>query len=306
MTVRIEVLGREGVLEAAGLLGRALPLDVGVEVVAEEKLFGGDPPGRVSGVLAARRDGGRLLGVAAWAGRWLKLLAVDPAARGRGVGAALLAACEAAARVAGAQVVRTLDHPGNYVSPGLDDRYDHGWLRRRGYAVVEKNRNLRVALGGNALVTRARADAAGARVAAAGLRIVKLASTSTSTEFAAVLALAEKAFAPVWAFELAKATRGPGGVFAAFRGDAAVGFAAIDGNNAGLGWFGPAGTLPDERGRGIGEALLLECLLAAQARGRDHAIIAWIGPEEFYRKVAGAVPDRSFVVLSRSLAGDSA
>ena len=41
--MRVQALAREEVASAAGVMGRALPLDVGVEAVAEEKLFGGDP-----------------------------------------------------------------------------------------------------------------------------------------------------------------------------------------------------------------------------------------------------------------------
>ncbi|MBA3394602.1 MAG: GNAT family N-acetyltransferase, partial [Deltaproteobacteria bacterium] len=77
-------------------------------------------------------------------------------------------------------------------------------------------------------------------------------------------------------------------------------FAAHDGNNRGLGWFGPTGTWPAHRGKGLGEALLLACLVDVAA---EHARceVAWIGPRPFYEKVAGIVDERRFVVLARTL-----
>ncbi len=73
-------------------------------------------------------------------------------------------------------------------------------------------------------------------------------------------------------------------------------FAAHDGNNRGLGWFGPMGTLDTHRGQGLGEALLLGCLLDVVDRP-DGGVIAWVGPVGFYSRACGAVPDRRFVVF---------
>ncbi|HEX9105241.1 MAG TPA: GNAT family N-acetyltransferase, partial [Polyangia bacterium] len=85
----------------------------------------------------------------------------------------------------------------------------------------------------------------------------------------------------------------------AFCAGAPVAFAAADGNNQGLGWFGPAGTDPAHRGKRLGEALLVRCL--EDVRGLPEAgVIAWIGPKEFYRKTVGAVDDRRFVTLERA------
>jgi hypothetical protein len=76
-------------------------------------------------------------------------------------------------------------------------------------------------------------------------------------------------------------------------------FAAHDGNNRGLGWFGPTGTWPAHRGPGLGEALLVACLVDVAAE-HERCEVAWIGPRPFYEKVAGIVEDRHFVVLTRS------
>nr|MDQ3301155.1 GNAT family N-acetyltransferase [Myxococcota bacterium] len=92
----------------------------------------------------------------------------------------------------------------------------------------------------------------------------------------------------------------PAGVHVALADGAYCAFAAHDGNNRGLGWFGPTGTWPAHRGKGLGEALLLACLVDVAA---EHARceVAWIGPRPFYEKVAGIVDERRFVVLARTL-----
>jgi len=78
-----------------------------------------------------------------------------------------------------------------------------------------------------------------------------------------------------------------------------------DGNNRGLGWFGPTGTWPAHRGRRLGEALLMACL-ADVAEHHARCEVAWIGPRAFYDKVAGIAGERRFVVLRRALDGAAA
>jgi len=52
--------------------------------------------------------------------------------------------------------------------------------------------------------------------------------------------------------------------------------------------FGPTGVHESARGRGAGQALLLVCLAAMKADGYAYAVIAGVGPAEFYRKCVGA------------------
>ncbi len=84
------------------------------------------------------------------------------------------------------------------------------------------------------------------------------------------------------------------------RDGAYCAFAAHDGNNAGLGWFGPTGTWPAHRGNGLGEALLVACLVDV-AVAHEYCEVAWIGPRPFYDKVAGVAFDRRFVLLTKAL-----
>lgn len=302
---------------ATAILGEALPHD-GVAVVAQEKLLGGDGA-RAGRALLARSPGGEVVGVLAQAGRWIKLLCVGAGARRRGVGTALLeearralpapAEAKAEGKEGKPPALRLCDHPGNYLSPGLDERYEEAraFLGARGFRPVLQVQNMRAPVQQNPLVTAERAAELAAAAARRGYQVRRV-DTSDEAEVAALLELARGAFAAVWAFELRRALgllpgpalpEGPG-VHAAFDPSGApVAFAAHDGNNRGLGWFGPMGTLPQHRGQGLGEALLLPCLLDVADRP-EGGVIAWVGPIEFYRRACGANIDRQFVVYEEA------
>lgn len=114
---------------------------------------------------------------------------------------------------------------------------------------------------------------------------------ATASDVEPLLQTVSSSFAPVWSFEVARALgpslvkgeatewaeelpEGPA-VHVALDGDGAVvAFAAHDGNNRELGWFGPMGTLDHHRGHGLGEALLLGCLLqhTQSSRGWRHRL----------------------------------
>jgi len=66
-----------------------------------------------------------------------------------------------------------------------------------------------------------------------------------------------------------------------------VGFGCYD--SAYRNFFGPTGVEETLRGKGIGKALLLECLLAMKAQGYAYGIIGGVGPALFYEKAVGAV-----------------
>jgi mycothiol synthase len=267
-----------------------------VDRVAEEKLFGAAPAGARSSAFGAL-DGGDLVGVSVASGRWIRLLAVAPAARGRGVGTALLAAAESA--VDGG-LARTMDQPGNYLAPGVDARNAEtlGWLERRGYRALEENANLVIDLAQNPLVSEARNRELAERAGSQGYQ-VRRATDGDRSALAAAVALA---FGHAWAFEIDRALDcEPPAVHLAFAGGELAAFAAHDGNNRGLGWFGPAGTLLPHRGKGLGEALLVACLRDLADEGRSECTVAWIGPRDFYRRAAGIAREERFIVLAKEL-----
>ncbi len=275
--MRIVNLPSERLADATALLAAALPHDR-VAVVAAEKLFGANGA-RATHTLGAFLDE-ELVGVVALAGGFIKLLATAEAHRRRGIGSALLAHARAGK-------LRIMDHPGNYLSPGLDVRYTEAraFFERRGFRAVGEVENIRAPLDGNPLIDRE------LDVPDYTLR------RATADDERPLLDWIATAFHPVWAFEVGRALAGPRrAVHVALQQNSYVAFAAADGNNQGLGWFGPAGTDPAHRGKKLGEALLLRCL--NDVRGLpEGGVIAWIGPKQFYAKACGAVDDRRFVSL---------
>jgi len=287
-------LDRSSLVEARGVLTKACAFDR-ADVVADEKLFGDGPSGPPRAFGAWLGD--ELVGVASVAADRVRVLAVMPEARGRGIGSALLATCEQAARDDGRSRLRALDQPGNYLAPGIDESNVEtiAWLERRGWTRSGEPRlNVLIDVRGNPRVSGERAaDAAGR---ATGYEIRR----ARADESALLDAVATE-FGGAWPFELARSLGHlPAGVHVALRDGAYCAFAAHDGNNRGLGWFGPTGTWPAHRGRGLGEALLLACLVDV-ATDHDRCEVAWIGPRPFYDKVAGVAADRRFVLLARDL-----
>lgn len=295
--MRVAPLDPSQLVEATDVLVVACQHDRAYDVAAE-KLFGAAPHGQPQAFGAW--DGSRLVGVAAIAQQWIRLLAVAPSARGRGAGGALLEMCERVARGAGHTRVRVLDQPGNYLAPGIDERNRESidWLQRRGWRRDGEPRcNLVVAVRGNPRVTPERAQELAELARTKGYEIRRAAAG----EHVLVDAV-RQAFGAAWAFEVDRALSGATpNVHVALARGAYCGFAAYDGNNRGLGWFGPAGTWPEHRGKGLGEVLLLSCLVDI-ARSHPRCEVAWIGPRDFYDKVAGIVDERTFAALIKDLA----
>jgi GNAT superfamily N-acetyltransferase len=264
--------------------------------VAEEKLFGAAPAGAASTAFGAF-DRGDLVGLSVGSARWIRLLAVAPHARRRGIGTALLAAAESAVE---GGIARTMDQPGNYLAPGVDaqERETIGWLERRGYRSVDETASLVIELASNPRVSEERLHALVERAVSQGYQIRR----ATAADREPLAAAVQPGFGRAWAFEVDRALdNDPPAVQLALAGGAIAAFAAHDGNNRGLGWFGPAGTFEAHRGKGLGEALLIACLLDLVEQGRRECTVAWIGPREFYRRAAGIARDQRFIVMAKEL-----
>jgi mycothiol synthase len=290
--MRVVALEISQLADATRLLAASCAFDRAADV-AHEKLFGDGPVGTPHAFAAY--EGDVLVGVAGVCGRWLRVLAVDPNARRRGVGSALLEECERHAREGGEPRLRALDQPGNYLAPGIDERNADAiaWLAKRGWHRDGDARcNVLIDVRANPRVTQARADELAEAARARGYEIRR----ARADEDALLVAVAA-GFGGAWPFELARALEHSApGVHVALRDSAYCAFAAHDGNNRGLGWFGPTGTWPEHRGNGLGEALLVACLVDV-ARDHDRCEVAWIGPRPFYEKAAGIVAERTFAAM---------
>lgn len=96
-------------------------------------------------------------------------------------------------------------------------------------------------------------------------------------------------FSDYWVSELTVAlSHQPPGCMIATIDGALVGFACYDATARGF--FGPTGVAENQRGKGIGQALLFHTLTAMKAQGYAYAIIGSVGPADFYTKTVGAMP----------------
>lgn len=294
MVATLVELGLDDLPAARDVLAAACAHDKAA-AVAEEKLFGPGPRGtpRTFGV----RKQGILVGVAAVCSDRVRVIAVHPAARGEGIGTKLLDACEQTIWQCAARRARLCDEPGNYLAPGIDtaNTATIAWLERRGYVRRDQHTNLLVDVRTNPRVSVERGAELNSRAEARGY-IVRRSQRSEVESLSAAISIG---FGGAWPFEIERALAGdPPGVFVAWRDGRPAAFAAHDGNNQGLGWFGPAGTWPEHRGQGLGEALLVACLLDIAVH-HPVAEIAWIGPREFYERAVGVVGERTFAVMTK-------
>lgn len=90
-----------------------------------------------------------------------------------------------------------------------------------------------------------------------------------------------------WADEATNAILStPSRCFVAVRGTQILGFACYDATARAF--FGPTGVDENERGKGIGKALLMHTLRAMYGEGYVYAVIGGVGPDKFYSACCGA------------------
>jgi GNAT superfamily N-acetyltransferase len=225
----------------------------------------------------------------------VNLFAVDPAARRRGVGTALLADLEARLFDAGAATVTLGGATPVFAWPGVDLRYTAACClaEARGYEQSSQAVNM--------VVDLAAAEAAGLlataqdeeRLAGEGITVRRLveADREPITPWLA-------AWGGTWGREvLCTLGRKDAGSHVAVLGDGTaearyVGFASHGVNRAG--WFGPMGTDGTQRKSGIGKVLLKRCLADVYAAGLATSDICWVGPVAFYARTVDAHIDRVF------------
>jgi hypothetical protein len=95
-------------------------------------------------------------------------------------------------------------------------------------------------------------------------------------------------FSVAWADEVSVGfAYKPVSVYIATRDSTVIGFAGYVCTRRGF--FGPTGVVDNERGRGIGTALLIASLWGLRELGYVYAIIGGAGPVEFYLEAVGAI-----------------
>ncbi len=246
----------------------------------------GELAGFAFGVIRTTDDGPR--GV-------IKLLAVAPERQREGIGSRLVDALEAAMRKAGAATVRLGESPPNYLTPGLDPRYTRAMLlfESRGYTRLREAYHMSADLATQPFDTKE----AEQTLAADGIAVRR----AHMTDREAMMAFLDVHWPP-WKAEIDRTfANDPVSLYLALESNAVLGFSAYDANNVGTGWFGPMGTAPAARGRGVGAVLLKRCLADMKAQGHATSTIPWVAPIAFYAHHVGAEISRLFYRYEKSL-----
>ncbi len=248
--------------------------DPELSLIAE---IGGTLVGMVSGVIGERKRG------------FIKMMAVHRDHQRQGIGSTLLHQVERVFNARGVEEIRLGESAPNYLWPGVDVRYRaaSAFFEKQGYRRFGGTSNLEVDL---------------------KTREFTLPTPNGYTIHRALpedknplMAFLSEHF-PSWRGEAAVCfINDPISLFLARRGGALAAFAAHEANNRGTGCFGPMGTAPPFRGRGLGRVLLARCLNDMKNRGFDRATIPWVGPVAFYVRNAGARVARYFVRFQKKL-----
>jgi len=240
-----------------------------------ESLFSPDQPAIVRG----HPDIGLVATVCSGAQGYIRLLGVDPLARRRHHGTALLRAAEADVRAGGATAVQVGADPPYYLYPGVETTATAMLclLERERYQRNDANFNMRVDM--DALPP----DPGGSDVA-------------TERDRDEVTAWMERHW-PNWTPEALRALDHSTLVLS--RDDAGIAaICAYDVNRTGF--LGPIAVRGDLWGHGVGRPLLISALHRMRASGRRHIEVAWVGPIRPYAGV-GASVGRVFFVYRRQL-----
>jgi len=186
------------------------------------------------------------------------------------------------------QKVHIYDVPFNYYMPGIDPRYTAAlsFVERNGFKRFDDTANMTASLVDQDFSTHKEEESLimdGISVSRAGY-----------DDMEDVLAFIEKHFA-LWTQEVKNTYNSiPVSLHIARLNGKVKAFSAHNGNNFGTGWFGPMGTHPDMRGKGIGSILLKRCLNDMKNWGLEKTIIPWVGPYTFYSNYVNAEIDRIF------------
>ena len=296
------------------LLVRANETPYDIARVAEEKVFGrgfrGEP------VVRVYEESPAIRGVAVTCGNVLRLIAVDPEYRRRGIGSALMSAeggarsAEENHRSAPASSPSELQTPpsppppprselhaprsplraprsplrvafaeaGNYFTPGViqSDTGTRAFLKEHRFIEERWTSNLETT-----------------RLPEVGPSEAQRASGANRNR---VLEFVANEFGAAWHFECDNAGER---LFFIEHNGVIAGFAAYDANNRGLGFFGPTGVAESMRGRGFGTLLLRASLAALRAHGYSRVVIPWTDAVGFYERACDAVVTARFAILTK-------
>lgn len=292
--MNVRPLTRDDAQAVLELWNRAAPFDPVNARLLEEKIWG-DPDfnprlaqvGQQHGELVALIVGVVRAAAPTRTG-YIKLLAVDPAHQRQRNGSQLLELVEGALLEQGATEIRIAESAPNYLTPGVDQRLPEtlSFFEGHGYEPFAEAHNLSVDLA----IEDFHTQQAEQDLRAQGIQVRR----ATANDRPALVTFLQ-AHWPAWQAESGCAyANKPISLHLGWVDETVIGFAAYHGNNVGTGWFGPMGTDPTYRGRGVGAVLLRRCLRDLKDQGLGAAIIPWAAHLGFYEQHAVAKRNRKF------------
>ena len=263
------MLDRSALPDIAALCARATSDSLSIEEL-QDALFAPEQPAIVRGdpaigVVATVEGDGNF---------YIRLLVVDPAARGRGEGHRLIEAAHADARTGGHVSITVGADAPYFLWPGVPttELALCCLLERHHYARAETNFDMTIDLatlpndpGGHAVATAADRDD--------------------------IRAFADTHW-PWWKAEVLRALD-KGNLMIARDGEGIAAFCAFEVNRRGF--LGPVASRPDLIGKGAGRAPLVGALHELKARGRSSIEVVWVGPIVPYARLGGRVSSTYFV-----------
>ncbi len=272
MTLTLPIVGPEALEDIAALCARSMPAPPPMADL-RRTLFAPEQPAVV------RHEPGVAVVAVVPAGddSSIRLLALDPAYRGRGLGHELLKAAED--DLAGARVITVGADAPYFLFPGVPVRETSlcCLLERHHYAREETNYNVDIRLDDLPPDPGLAAEP----------------GTDERAEFEAWMAR----HWPNWQAEALRAFDLGTLLVARHDGDI-TGFCAYDVNRSGT--LGPIASRPDLIGRGVGVPLLLGALHRLKSRGHDGIEVLWVGPLVPYARLGGRVGQVFFVYRRRT------
>jgi GNAT superfamily N-acetyltransferase len=266
----VDVWGPERADQLAELCAAALPAErlTGDELLAscwdDDGVVVAEPDGSGAAAVVVRRFGELAVG-------FVKLVAVEPEAQRGGKGRRLLAAAQDWAWDQGATDLHLAGSPPFFLWPGVDVSFTAMHCLVEAASFTETG-----AVFDMVVPARFRGPVP------EGVELRRLADDA---DVAAVDGLVDELW-PEWTGEQRRGTE-QGTCLGAFDADSgqALAFACHSVNRAG--WFGPTGTAPAARHRGVGLALLGQVCADLSAAGYQEVEICWIGPVGFYAAAGG-------------------
>lgn len=219
---------------------------------------------------------------------YIKLFAVDPLNRRKGIGTELYNNFENEIINKGVSKIRPFESYPNYYMPGIDPFYTEAicFFERNKFKKVGDCSNLSAELEFQNLDTSEEEQ----KLAEEEFEICR----AKKSDYDEMINWTEENFKG-WIGEINSAFANKEiSLHIAKLNNKIIAFSAYETNNKGTGWFGPMGTTEAARGKGIGGILLKRCLADMKNIGFKKAIIPWVGPIPFYMHYCGSKVERVF------------